>query len=239
MQNVSIVIAFLAGLISFLSPCILPMVPAYIMYLSGTFDEEDIKNQNLKAFRRTLFFVLGFSVVFIFMGASATFLGKILIENKVILRQISGFMIITLGLNMLGVFKLNFLNKDRHFNHKFKNIGNLKAFAVGIFFAAGWSPCFGSILGSIVFYASFSQTMAKGIVLLSVYALGMAVPFLLASLFLDKLMNFERKNSKLIEKISKLGSIFMILFGILIFSGVMNQVSLFIIKFYKIFNINI
>ncbi|MTI67670.1 MAG: cytochrome c biogenesis protein CcdA [Firmicutes bacterium] len=216
MGDVSIPIAFSAGFISFFSPCILPLIPAYIMYITGTTMEDEIINNKSFVLLRTLGFILGFSIIFMLMGVSASFIGKIFIRNKEIITKISGFFIFLFGLNMIGLLKLNILSKERKIRPK-KITNWFSSLFMGMAFAAGWTPCFGPILASILFYAGSEATLSKGVMLLSTYSLGMSIPFILTALFIQRFGNFLKKTEKIIGYMSKVSGIVMIIFGVLIF----------------------
>lgn len=224
-SNVSLFMAFGAGFLSFFSPCILPLIPVYIMYMTGVSLEDELKNRRVLALTRTLGFVLGFTIVFMIMGTSASFIGKVFVRNKEIFSKISGVLIIIFGLNMMGILKFDFL----------KGIGNVKApkrmknwfssILMGMAFAAGWTPCFGPILGSILIYAGGSDTVAKGVYLLLVYSIGMAIPFILTALFINTFNKLMLKGEKFIEYIPKIGGFVMIIFGLLVFFDKMMEIS--------------
>ncbi len=184
-ENISLFVAFTAGLISFLSPCVLPLIPSYMAFITGISLEEMAEQENLKKVRRTVIlnsslFILGFSSIFIAMGASATFIGTFLQENIRWFEIIGGIVIIILGLHFAGVFKLKFLERERKIHIKNKRLGLLGTFAVGMAFGAGWTPCVGPILGSILTLAATTQNIGKGILLLVFYSLGLGIPFFLA-----------------------------------------------------------
>ena len=183
-MNTTLSIAFLAGVISFLSPCVLPLIPGYISYISGTsLDKIKKKERNLIIFK-TVFFTLGFSFVFIALGSTASFVGKFFLTNSNILRILAGIIIIFLSLQIIGIFNFNFMNKDiRFFTEKYSN--NLTfPFIVGAAFGFGWTPCIGPILGSIITLAALEENVARGTLLLSFYSLGLAIPFIISGILL-------------------------------------------------------
>ena len=184
-ENISLLVAFTAGLISFLSPCVLPLIPSYMAFITGISLEELSGHDNLKKVRlsvvwNSLLFIGGFSSIFIAMGASATFIGTFLQENIRWFEIIGGIVVIILGLHFVGVFKLKFLERERKFHLKSKPLGLLGTFVVGMAFGAGWTPCVGPILGSILTLAATTQDVTKGILLLVFYSLGLGIPFLLS-----------------------------------------------------------
>ncbi len=224
-SNVSLLMAFGAGLVSFFSPCILPLIPVYIMYMTGVSLEDELENRRSLAVTRTLGFVLGFTIIFMIMGTSASFIGRIFVRNKEVFSKISGGIIIFFGLSMMGIIKFDF----------FKSAGKLKApkkmknwfssVLMGMAFAAGWTPCFGPILGSILIYAGGSDTLGKGVFLLLVYSIGMAIPFILTALFINTFNKLMLKGEKFIEYIPKIGGFIMLVFGLLVFFNQMMKVS--------------
>lgn len=224
-QDVSIPIAFGAGFLSFFSPCILPMVPAYIMYLTGSTMEEEIQEKRLYALTRTLGFVLGFTLIFMIMGTSASFLGKVFIRNKELFSKISGILIIIFGLNMIGILNLNLLNMERKISSPKKITNWFSSTVMGMAFAAGWTPCFGPALASILFYAGGSDTISKGVWLLLVYSIGMAIPFIFTALFINVFINLMNRGERLIVYIPKISGIIMVIFGLLVFFDKVVNIS--------------
>ena len=201
---VSLSIAFCAGLISFISPCVLPLIPGYVSFICGTtLNDLDLKSKKF-ILKKSLFFSLGFSLVFISLGATATFIGSFLLHNSQILSITSGIVIIFFGIYLLELIKINFLNKNfGNYNVKYSN--NLFfPFIVGVGFGFGWTPCIGPILGSILAYASMENSIYKGVVLLGVYSLGLAIPFVVSSLIIKKFLIFSKKSITIPEIIDKI-----------------------------------
>lgn len=236
LNEVSFLIAFGAGFLSFFSPCILPLIPAYIMYITGTNAEDELRSRKFLALSRTLGFILGFTVVFMLIGISAGSIGQASIfkSNKDLIIKISSVVIIIFGLNMLGIFKMRFLNTQKRI--KLPKITNwFSAILMGMAFAAGWTPCFGPILGSIVLYAGTQDTAMKGLYLLLVYSIGMAIPFILTSIFInlfDKLLN---KADRFMPYITKISGIILILFGVMMFSGYLSKITSLLTKFLPVY----
>src|SRR5262249_15841956 len=195
MDNVSVFTAFIAGLVSFLSPCVLPLVPGYISIVSGSsLDQLKANEKDASLFRTVLLnsimFIVGFSITFILLGASATWIGQVLVARMRLLGQLAGLVLIVFGIHLTGIFKINFLYKDKRF-HNFKKAGGLAgALVLGLAFAFGWTPCIGPILAGILTIASTKQTVAEGMFLLSVYSAGLGIPFLLTSVALNKFLAF-------------------------------------------------
>lgn len=224
-QQVSLVIAFLAGLLTFLSPCVLPLIPAYISFITGVSIDELITGpgEKSKLTRRVLFeivlFISGFSLVFILLGASASYFGKFLLSHLRVLRTIGGILVILFGLYIAGLFKLSFLGYERRIHLKMKPTNILGSFIVGIVFALGWTPCAGPILASILTYASTQETVREGIFLLGSYSLGLAIPFLLSGLAVNLFVRGFRKIKRYSRLISPVTGGLLVLFGILILTG--------------------
>ncbi len=225
-QEVSYFAAFLAGLLSFLSPCILPLVPGYISFISGISLEDLNKNDNrdkqtlYRVLLGALFFILGFSVVFILLGASATFLGQFLQQYSDWFKRAGGIIIIVFGLHMMGIINIPFLNMQRKFQTNSEFSFNLffTPFVIGFAFAFGWTPCIGPILATILLYAGTQDTVLKGMSLLAVYSLGLAVPFLFTALAVNKFYQISVQIKKYFRIIELIGGIMLILIGIFIFS---------------------
>jgi len=233
-MTLSFILAFFAGLISFVSPCVLPLIPGYISFISGvSFNELNQKSKNF-ILKKSLFFSLGFSLVFILLGATATILGSFLLKHIAILSYLSGFLIIFFSLYLLDFIKVDFLGKTfGNFNLKFSN--NLFfPFVVGIGFGFGWTPCIGPILGSILAIASLEDSIAKGILLLTFYSLGLALPFIISSLIINYFLVFSKNIRKYSEKIRKLSGVILLITGILIVFGKLQIISFFIIKYLPI-----
>ena len=224
-----IFIAFGAGLISFLSPCVLPLIPGYISYISGSTLENLIKSKNINLLPIILF-TLGFSVVFIIFGASATFLGKILLKNSFPLRIIAGLIIIIFSLHILGVFNLNFLNYEKRLDAE-KNSNVFSSFLVGMAFAFGWTPCIGPILGSILILASTTENIYEGIMLLTFYSLGLAIPFILAGYAIQKFLLISKNIKQKMNIITKTGGVLLFLTGILILTNQLQAIGFYLLEY--------
>ncbi len=233
MENTSILAAFTGGLLSFLSPCILPLIPAYLSFISGVSLGEMRKKTpgsgvTLQVFINSLFFVLGFSFIFISLGASATFIGGIFITELDLLKKIAGILVIFFGIHTLGIFRIKFLDREKRYHQTSKPLGLFGSFLVGVAFAIGWTPCIGPILASILFYASTKETVMQGIGLLSVYSAGLGIPFLLTALGMERFINlstFFKKHFRAIEIVSGL---LLIAVGILILTDDMTRITQYI-----------
>lgn len=188
-------LAFFAGLASFVSPCLLPMIPAYILYMAGSGVEESGLSRK-RALLRTLFFVMGFTVIFLMLGLSASALGKAFITNKLLFQRLAGIFIVLMGLQFMGVIRWDVLTRKYGFKHRGTGNSNTGAFVMGLSFGAGWTPCFGPVLASILVMASAGASINEGFWLLLLYSLGLAVPFMLTALFINEasalITRFER-----------------------------------------------
>ena len=231
-MTITFSIAFLAGLISFLSPCVLPLIPGYIAYISGTsLSKIRAKKENLIIIK-TIFFTLGFSFVFITLGSTASLIGKFFLTNSNILRIIAGIIIIFFSLQIIGIINLNIMNKDiRFFTGQYNN--NLAfPFIVGAAFGFGWTPCIGPILGSILTLAAIEESVSKGIVLLLFYSLGLAIPFVISGILIDKFLLFSKNFRKHTAIITKGGGIILLLTGIAILTNQLQILGFFILEYF-------
>jgi len=224
--------AFLAGLISFLSPCVLPLIPGYISYISGTsFDKINDKKVNLIVIK-TILFTLGFSFVFIALGSAASFIGKFFLTNSNIFRIISGVVIIIFSLQLIGIVDFKFMNKDtRIFTDQYNN-NSAFPFLVGAAFGFGWTPCIGPILGSILTLAAIEENISKSMLLLSLYSLGLAIPFIISGVLIDKFLFFSKSLRKYISTITKVGGFILLLTGIAILTGQLQVLGFFMLEYF-------
>lgn len=235
MFNVSWLTAFGAGLISFVSPCVLPIVPGYISFISGVSIDELQKKRSSAIFRvfaNALFFVLGFSAVFIALGASATFVSGFLFKYMYILGKVAGAVVIILGLHFIGLFKIRWLNYEKRFQFGSKKLGILGSFVIGLAFAFGWTPCIGPILAGILALAAAEETVARGITLLSFYSAGLAIPFLFTAVAFNAFLTVSNKIKKHFRAVELVGGVFLVAVGILIFSNSLGYVSGFISQWF-------
>jgi cytochrome c-type biogenesis protein len=235
MENTSLYAAFTAGLLSFLSPCILPLIPAYLSFISGVSlsemrGEESDRKSSARVLSNALIFVLGFSFVFVALGASATFLGKFLIAEIGILRKIAGVLVILLGLLVLGVFRVGFLDQEMRFHQKRKTFGLLGSFLVGMAFAFGWTPCIGPILAAILFVASTKETVAQGIGLLGVYSAGLGIPFLLSAVAVDRFINVSSWLKRHFQAIKITSGLLLIGVGILMLTDDLTRITQYLMR---------
>ncbi len=241
MDNIGILTAFAFGFLSFISPCVLPIVPGYISFISGvSLNEIESTGNKLKARRKiilnTLFFVFGFSVVFILLGATATAVGQFLLENLPIFSQIAGVIIIIFGLHMTGVFKIKYLQYEKRIHTRTKPLGFLGSFVVGLAFAFGWTPCIGPILGAILGIAAQKETVFQGIVLLTSYSAGLGIPFLITGISISAFYNFFDKIKHHFKKIEIIGGILLIIVGILMLTGSLTIIASYLTKWLPFLN---
>lgn len=229
-ENFSIFIALSAGFISFLSPCILPLIPSYMAFITGISLEELSHEKNLKRVRKiviinSLLFILGFSIIFIALGASATFIGKFLSRNIRWFEIVGGCVVILLGLHFIGIFRLKFLNREKKIHLKDKPLGFIGTVLVGMAFGAGWTPCVGPILGAILTMAATTQNIFKGIVLLAFYSVGLGLPFLISGLIIHKFFEYFKAVRKYFKVITAVGGILLIIMGVLLITGYFSSIS--------------
>lgn len=218
--------AFLAGILSFLSPCVLPLVPGYVSLISGATVEDlrsDDRHMLGKVMLHSLTFILGFSIVFIALGAVATGIGQLANEYHNLLAKIAGVIVIVFGLHLTGLLKIKALYADKRLHDVKGSSSALGSFAVGFAFAFGWTPCIGPILTTILVFAGAQETVLKGVVLLAVYSLGLAVPFLLTSLGVDRFLGFYTKFRRHLHTVEVVSGVLLVAVGVLIF---MNNLKL-------------
>ena len=223
-----LLIAFSAGLISFLSPCVLPLIPGYISFISGQSLNELLESRKINLLPLILF-SLGFSFVFIIFGATASILGKFLLQNSQQLRIVAGIIIIIFSLQLLGIFNINFLNLEKKIYTK-KSSNIWFSFIVGMAFGFGWTPCIGPILGSILALASSEETILRAIILLSFYSLGLAIPFVLSGYLIQRFLVFSRNFKKNIKLVSKIGGITLLITGVLILTNKLQILGYYILN---------
>jgi cytochrome c-type biogenesis protein len=222
--DVSLIAAFAAGFLSFVSPCVLPLIPGYISFVSGVSVEEMRADaapttSRVQVFITSLAFVIGFSLVFIALGASATAIGKFLFSKLPLLSKIAGVILIVFGLHTMGVFRLAFLETEKRVHAQRKPAGPLGAMLVGIAFAFGWTPCIGPILGGILAIAGSRNSVGEGITLLAVYSLGLGIPFLLTSLAINRFFGAAKRIRRYYHAIELTSGALLVVIGVLILTG--------------------
>ncbi|MFL5402613.1 MAG: cytochrome c biogenesis CcdA family protein [Gemmatimonadales bacterium] len=218
------VVAFVAGVLSFLSPCVLPLVPSYVGFLTGmTLDQ--VTTRRRVALLHALLFVAGFSLVFILLGASATALGRALNHYQVWLQRIGGVLIIGFGLLCLGVFNPGLLSQERRLHLERKPVGFLGSLLVGMAFAAGWTPCIGPVLGAILGLAATSADVGRGMLLLAIYSAGLALPFLVAAIAVDSFLDWFQRFRRFIPWVMRISGVMLVLVGVLLVSGEFTRLA--------------
>ncbi len=217
-ESLSVLVAFTAGLLSFLSPCVLPLVPSYVTFITGM-GLDDAAKQKRTALVHAVLFVLGFSFIFVAMGAGASVFGQMMREYRVWIARIGGVLMVLMGLLMLGVINIGALQQERRVHMSDKPLGYLGTVVVGLAFGAGWTPCLGPTLGAILVMAANESELAKGITLLSFYSMGLAVPFLLSALLLDQFLGFFKSFKKNIGTVNRIAGVLLVLVGIGMFTG--------------------
>ena len=236
MTEISYFYVVLAGLLSFLSPCVLPIVPGYLCFLAGTSldkiasGEDASKERNVFYF--ALSFVFGFSTVFILLGASATLLSGLIYEYLDFLRIVGGIIIIIFGIHFMQIIQLPFLNRDTRYQIESYRPGVVGSYVIGLSFAFGWTPCIGPILGSVLSIAASSETVTYGIVLLMLYSAGLGIPFLLAAYAINGFMRFLTKIRNYIRVIEIFTGVLLVIFGILILTNRIQELAFFFIKYF-------
>ena len=223
-------VAFGAGLVSFLSPCVLPLIPGYISYISGQSLQNILETKKINLFSLILF-CLGFSSVFVILGASASLLGQALLQNSEVLRISAGIVIIIFSLQLIGIINIPYLNFEKRFDAKeSRNI--LFPYVIGVAFGFGWTPCIGPILGSILALASIEETLSRAVILLISYSLGLAIPFVLSGYLIQRFLLFSKNFKKNINLISKIGGITLLITGILILTNQLQAIGFYIIEIF-------
>ena len=226
---IEIFIAFGAGLLSFLSPCVLPLIPGYISYVSGSSLNELLEKKEINLIP-TILFVFGFSLIFIFFGATATTIGKLLLKNSNELRIVAGTVIIILSLHILKVINIKFLNYEKRV-HSEINQGFFAPILIGMAFAFGWTPCIGPMLGSILILASTTESISQGVVLLSFYSLGLGIPFILSGYLIQKFILISKNLKKKMNVIEKTGGTLLLLTGFLIITDQLQILGFYLLEY--------
>lgn len=223
-------LSFVAGIVSFLSPCVLPLIPGYLSFICGTDLENLQKKSKYFILEKSLLFVFGFSIIFILLGASSTFFGSFLLNKSNIFSNVISIIIIFFGLYLLGIVKFNFLNNEfKFYISKYSN-SFFFPLIVGMGFAFGWTPCIGPILGSILALASLENTLIQGIFLLITYSIGLGIPFVLAGYYMGNFLIFSKKARKFISKIQKISGLILIVTGILILTSKLQSIGFYLLE---------
>ena len=235
-QTISLLIAFMAGFLSFVSPCVLPLVPSYVSYITGLSlgqltDESERRHIRWVTLHNSLLFILGFTLVFIAFGASATYIGHILLTYQQLIRKLGGILVVVLGLSIMGVLKIPFLMSYKQYHFKNRPVGAVGTVLVGVVFAAGWTPCVGPILGTILLYASTTHSVMTGILLLLVYSIGLGLPLLITSLAINTFLTSFQKIKDYLWIVSMVSGLFVITIGIMIFTNSFTLLTAWLTKY--------
>jgi cytochrome c-type biogenesis protein len=240
-QDVTLLAAFAAGFLSFVSPCVLPLIPGYISFVSGVSLEEmradtpAASASRWQVFATSFAFVIGFSIVFVALGASASAIGKFLFARLPLLSKIAGVILIIFGLHTMGLFRLAFLETEKRVQSQRKPAGAIGALLVGIAFAFGWTPCIGPILGGILAIAGSKNTISEGVILLAVYSLGLGIPFLITSLAINQFFNAARRIRRYYHAIEVTSGVLLVAIGVLILTGQLTIITRYLQPYLPVF----
>jgi cytochrome c-type biogenesis protein len=231
--NISLVAAFSAGLLSFVSPCVLPLVPSYISYVTGLSIEQLTDSTARSKLKKTivvnaLLFIGGFSAVFISFGASASFIGQALVTYQDVVRRVGGIVIVVFGLYLLGILNISFLKMEHRFQFRSRPAGYVGSFLIGVAFAAGWTPCVGPVLGTILLYASTTESMLNGVLLLTSYSLGLGVPLFLTALGVDRFLAYFKQARMYLWGVSTVSGVMLIVVGVMIYANSLTMITGFL-----------
>jgi cytochrome c-type biogenesis protein len=222
--SLGVLISFTAGLLSFLSPCVLPLIPSYVTFVTGL-SLEDVQHSRKTALIHALLFVVGFSLIFLALGATATAVGRLLLVNRRWISRVGGVLVVLLGLYLLGAFNMRFLARERRIHIADKPLGYLGSVLVGIAFGAGWSPCIGPILGGILTYTATQAELRRGLILLAAYSLGLAIPFVIAAVAVERfIVVFQRHRSKLVW-VNRVAGALLVVVGVLMMTNYMTVLT--------------
>jgi cytochrome c-type biogenesis protein len=235
MTDINIFVAFAAGIFSFLSPCVLPLIPSYLSFVSGVSLEEmrgdhGLNRVRLRVALNSLAFITGFSLVFVSLGVSASFLGSLFLSYRNSIRVVGGLFILLVGLYLIGVFKIPALERYLQFNLKDKPAGYLGSVLVGITFAVAWTPCVGPILGAILALAGTSAEIGRGILLLSTYAAGLALPFFLSAVAINSFFQLSQAFRRYIQAVHVTGGVLLVVVGLLLLTDTMTLVNIYALR---------
>lgn len=234
-QSVGLVVAFVAGVLSFLSPCVLPLVPSYVSFITGL-SLDELESKRRIALTHAVFFIIGFTLIFLALGATATQLGRFLNQNSVWLERIGGGLIVFFGLYLLGVFRWGALARERRVYLQDKPVGYLGSTLVGLAFGAGWTPCIGPVLGAILTVSTVSPEVGSGVALLSIYSLGLGVPFVAAALFTGAFVSRMGAMRKAGGPLQVGAGIILIIMGIAMITGYLTTFSYWLLETFPVFS---
>jgi cytochrome c-type biogenesis protein len=228
----SLMAAFLAGLLSFVSPCVLPLVPSYVTYITGLSLDQLSDSTERHRLRKTivvnsLLFIAGFSAVFIAFGASASLIGQVLTNYQYLLRKVGGVVIVLFGLYLMGIVKLTFLMTERRIHLRRRPAGYVGSLLIGATFAAGWTPCVGPVLGTMLLYASMTDTLTDGVTLLAFYSFGLGLPLFATAMGVDHFLAYVKKARGYLRMVSVVSGVFLILFGLMVYHDSLSLLTAF------------
>lgn len=239
MEQVTYLAALTAGVLSFISPCVLPLVPPYISYMTGISVDQLRQGEAAHtggverlAFIHSLSFVLGFALVFMALGASATAAGRVLLEYIDLLAKVGGVLVVIMGLHYMGVFRIGLLNMEAHFTVGAKRRGPLGSFLMGLSFAFGWTPCVGPILAAILAVAGTQETITEGVLLLGIYSAGLGLPFLIAGVAINTFFGFFARIRRHLHRVEQLSGLLLVGVGVLIFLGDLSRLSTWLLQLF-------
>lgn len=221
---------FSAGLFSFLSPCVLPLIPSYVSYITGLSFEDlagthDRRKIRMTTITNSLMFIAGFSFMFVMLGASSSYLGSFLSDHQDTVRKAGGVMIVVFGLYISGILKIGVFSREKRFHLQNKPAGFFGTFLVGVVFAAGWTPCIGPVLGSILVYAGTTESVTSGMGMLAVYSLGLGIPFIITSLAINTALSYFKRINRYLRAVSVMTGLFLVIAGILLFTDKFASLS--------------
>jgi cytochrome c-type biogenesis protein len=231
-------VAWTAGFLSFLSPCVLPLLPSYVSFTTGLSFEDLTRQVDPGRVKRitamhSLLFILGFSLVFVSLGASATYVGNFMNRHMDLLRKVAGVIVMILGLHFTGLLRFNVLQREKKWHLKEKPLGYAGSVLVGASFGLGWTPCIGPILGAILMYAATTQNMIHGMTLLSAYSVGLGIPFFLSSLAINSFLSASKKFAPYMRAVTLMSGLFLIAMGLLIFTNNLSMLSQYVTDWFS------
>jgi cytochrome c-type biogenesis protein len=236
LPQTSLLAAFLAGFLSFVSPCVLPLVPSYLMYITGLSlnqltDAAERRLERTTIVLNALLFIVGFSLVFIAFGASASLIGQLLTEHQQLIRKVGGILVIVFGLYTMGILKLGFLMTEKRIHLKSRPAGYAGSLLIGATFAAGWTPCVGPVLGAMLMYASTTDRLADGVTLLAFYSIGLGLPLFASAIGMERFLSSFKRVHSYMGVMSRISGVFLVVFGLAIYSDSLTLMTSFLERY--------
>ncbi len=228
--SISLALAFSAGLLSFLSPCVLPLIPSYVTFITGL-GLDDVTRSRRTALLHGLLFVLGFTLIFLALGATATVLGRLLFSQRVWITRAGGLLLVVFGLYMAGVLRIGALDRERRVHLADKPLGYLGTVLVGVAFGAGWTPCLGPVLGGILAYTSSVADLQRGLLLLTAYSLGLGIPFIVSAMMVDRFLGWFQRVRRHLGTVNRVAGALLVLVGLLMLTGAFTTMSGWLVDF--------